>query len=110
MIDQIRKQIIEVQLISLNARLDEAELGEFSDHIDIIKERDLLHAQIVALKKEINVMGGLRESIAILKKTIDKQEEFIKWLESKGLYEPMENTVTMNKMYKVWEALKEENK
>ena len=45
----------------------------------------------------------LKDSIQTLKRKVDKQLEFIEWLKSKGLYEPMENAVTMNKMHAVWQ-------
>lgn len=47
---------------------------------------------------------SLKKGIKILKGKIDKQLEFIEWLKSKGLYNPMESADTMQKMYNVWEA------
>lgn len=38
---------------------------------------------------------------------VDKQLEFVDWLKERGLYNPMENAVTMQKMHEVWEAATE---
>ena len=47
---------------------------------------------------------SLKTGIKILKDRVDKQLEFVVWLKSKGLYNPMESANTMQKMYNVWEA------
>jgi hypothetical protein len=50
---------------------------------------------------------SLKKGIKILKDRVDKQLEFIEWLKSKGLYDPMESAGTMQKMHNVWEAADE---
>lgn len=39
---------------------------------------------------------------------IDRQLEFIDWLKSKGIYNSMETGHVMQKMYVVWQKMKEE--
>jgi len=51
---------------------------------------------------------SFKKGINILKGKIDKQLEFIEWLKSKGLYNPMESASTMQKMHNVWEAANKE--
>lgn len=46
----------------------------------------------------------LKDSIATLKERVDNQLEFIEWLKSKGLYNPMESAHTIQRMYEVWQA------
>jgi hypothetical protein len=44
-----------------------------------------------------------KKGISILKSKADRQLEFIEWLKSKKLYNPMESAVNMQKMYDIWE-------
>lgn len=50
---------------------------------------------------------SLKKGIDILKQKVDRQLEFVEWLKSKGLYNPIESAQTMNKMHAVWEAMQE---
>jgi hypothetical protein len=52
--------------------------------------------------------GGLKNGIKILKQKVDIQIKFIEWLKTKGLYIPTESGHIMQKMFEVWEAMKEE--
>jgi hypothetical protein len=54
-----------------------------------------------------DITMSLKKGIKILKDRVDKQLEFIEWLKSKGLYDPMESADTMQKMHNVWEAADE---
>ena len=47
----------------------------------------------------------LKDGIAHLKGEVDRQLEFIKWLKSEGMYNPMESAYTMQRMEKVWKKL-----
>jgi len=51
----------------------------------------------------------LKKGIDILKQRVEKQQEFIKWLQAKDLYNPMESSDTMNKMHQVWESAMEDS-
>ena len=48
---------------------------------------------------------GLKEGIDILKSGIDRQLEFITWMQDKGLYDLNESAVNMQKLYTVWEEV-----
>lgn len=43
-------------------------------------------------------------------KQIKEQEQFVEWLKSKRMYNPMESAYTMQKMHWVWQAMKEDKK
>ncbi len=34
--------------------------------------------------------------------TIERQAQFVEWLKERGMYNPMDSTVTMQKMHRVW--------
>ena len=42
-------------------------------------------------------------------KLIKEQQQFIDWLKSKGIYNPMESAYTMKKMHIVWKTLKKDH-
>jgi hypothetical protein len=52
---------------------------------------------------------GLKEGVATLREQVDQQLEFIEWLKSNELYNPNESGVTMQKMYAVWEGIRDDN-
>lgn len=40
---------------------------------------------------------------------LKEQEQFVNWLKSKRMYNPMESAYTMQKMHTVWKTLREEH-
>ena len=52
---------------------------------------------------------SLKEGLETLKGQVNEQLEFIEWLKSKGMYNPLESAPTMQKMHMVWEAMHEES-
>lgn len=51
---------------------------------------------------------SLKNGLKILRNHIDKQLEFITWLKTKKLYDPMESSHVMQKMYNVWREAKKD--
>ena len=43
-----------------------------------------------------------------LDESVEKQVEFVRWLQDKGLYDQFDTAETMVKLQAVWEALKKE--
>ncbi len=40
---------------------------------------------------------------------IQQQREFVEWLKEKGLYYALDSEFTMQKMFRVWKAMKEDH-
>ena len=50
----IRKEVLDVQLLSLTTRWDQTQISEYSDSPEMIMESELLQAQIAAIANELN--------------------------------------------------------
>ena len=52
---------------------------------------------------------SLKEGLETLKGQVNEQLEFIEWLKSKGMYNPLESAPTMQKMHMVWKHMREDS-
>jgi len=64
---------------------------------------------VISIAKNIN-HGGKSKMASEEIKQIKEQEQFVEWLKSKRMYNPMESAYTMQKMHWVWQAMKEDKK
>lgn len=52
----------------------------------------------------IERLENKKDELVGIMTTIERQKEFVAWLEANGMYNSMESAHTMQQMHKVWEA------